>query len=581
MYTSMISLSLLLVLAPLAAADFDYVVVGSGPGGGTLATELALKGFKTLLIEAGPEYFQANQSTPVFHSKSAEDPATTFDFDVKHYDNSKTYFYPRAGVLGGCAVHHAMISVYPNSRDFKLMQSITGDDKWSEENMRSYFQKMEGNQYLNKSRNPDHGFDGWLKTSFLNSISRPILDQNLGNYLQAVVGNPRIDLNSRDSDGLMTDREANAFIPLAVDKTTATRVNFPAYIRSVAKNHPLTIWTDTFVTKVLFNGTTAVGVEYKKGTYLYKASPLSTDANRSGATLGSVMANKEIIISGGTFNTPQILMLSGIGDREHLEEFNISVVSHVPGVGRNMMDRYEVPMVLQYGQKFKHLTECKFTPTADDPCYHAYLKERKNSYTANGMISGHSRKSNPSLGEPDLFTLSSLTDFHGYFRGYSNLVAEHTDHSTRIILKAHTSNTNGQIKLLSSNPFDVPDIHFHSFSDGDSDLNILVDAVKADREFLKKTILVPHKEVHPGSNVQTDEQIRDYIKETAWGHHACCTAKMGTSDDANAVVDAKFRVRGVKNLRVVDMSIFPKIPGYFPSVYIHMMAMKAADDMTS
>ncbi|KAJ9084834.1 hypothetical protein DSO57_1020013 [Entomophthora muscae] len=247
------------------ATSYDYIVVGSGPGGGTLATELAIKGFNTLLIEAGPDYFQANQTTPAFHAKASEDPAISFDFQVKHYDNDVSYFYPRAGVLGGCSVHNTQISVYPNSRDFKLMQRITGDDGWSEINMRSYFTRFEGNQYLFPLLHPDHGYDGWFKTSYISFLVQLKLDPVLVNFIAGVIGNPLFDLNGKSFTGLNTDKEARVFIPQSIDKTRFTRTNFPKYIRSVARNHPLTIWTDTFVTKVLFNGTTAVGVEYKKG----------------------------------------------------------------------------------------------------------------------------------------------------------------------------------------------------------------------------------------------------------------------------------------------------------------------------
>ncbi|KAJ9063015.1 hypothetical protein DSO57_1004645 [Entomophthora muscae] len=561
-------------------AEYDYIVVGSGPGGGTLATELAIKGFNTLLIEAGPHHFEANQSTPAFHARASEDPFTTFSFSVKHYDNDVRYFYPRAGALGGCAVHNAMISVYPNSRDFEMMKRITRDDGWAEGNMRKYFKRMENNQYLvSKLLNPSNGFGGWFKTSYINFLLQLKLDPMLVNYVIATIGTPLRNINSYGPLGkLSTDCEGRIFIPQAVDKTSYTRTNFPKYIYEVAKHFPLTIWTNTFVTQVLFEGKTAVGVKYRKGKYLYNASPFSTERKR--ASFGAVYAKKEIIISGGTFNTPQLLMLSGIGDKNHLKEFNIPVVSHVPGVGRNMMDRYEVPIVLQYPTKFNLLKDCKFTPTQDDPCYVEYLRERSGPYTSNGILSGHLKKSNPWLNEPDIFVLSSLSDFHGYFKGYSNIIAKRTDSTTSLILKAHTNNTNGRVKLLSSNPFDVPDINFHSFSDGDSDLNILVDAIKEERKYLNK-IFVSHVELFPGPHIQTDRQIKKFIKDHAWGHHACCTAKMGTSHDPNAVVDAKFRVRGVKNLRVVDMSIFPKIPGYFPAVYIHMMAMKAADDITT
>lgn len=572
---------ILLFQAIVAATDYDYIVVGSGTGGGTVATELAMKGFKTLLIEAGPDYFQANQSTPIFHGKASEDPAISFDFDVKHYDNDVRYFYPRAGVLGGCSVHNTEISIYPNTRDFELMQRITGDNEWSEENMRNYFKRVEDNQYLIKLLHPDHGFDGWFKTSYINFLAQLKLDVNLVDLLLAVIGNPLFDINGRGPFGLNSDKEAKFFIPQSIDATNYTRDNFPQYIRSVAKNFPLTIWTDTFVTKVLFEGTAAVGVEYKQGKYLYKASPLSSDANRNSAKSGTVTATKEIILSGGTFNTPQLLMLSGIGDKDQLASFDIPVVSHVPGVGRKMMDRYEIPIVVQFNQKYRLLRDCKFTPTEDDPCYQEFITKHAGPYTSNGIVSGQSLKSNANLGEPDLFILNVVTDFHGYFRGYSNNIAERTDSATRLILKAHTNNTNGRVSLLSNDPFDVPDINFHSFTDGDTDLNILIDAVKRERAFFKENIFVPYKELFPGSHVQTDEDIRNYIKNLAWGHHACCTARMGTSDDPTAVVDNKFRVRGVTNLRVVDMSIFPEIPGYFPIIYIQMMAMKAADDIIS
>ncbi|KAI0226595.1 hypothetical protein L0F63_000163 [Massospora cicadina] len=530
----------------LVICNYDYIVVGGGTGGGTLATELAMKGFKTLLIEAGPEHYGTNQTIPVFHANASEDPATLFDFDVKHYDNDVRYFYPRASVLGGCSVHNAMITVYPNSRDFKLMHKITGDDEWKERNMRKYFKRLEGNQYLLRLLNPDHGFNGWFKTSYINYLVQLKLDPMVLNYILATIGNPLFDLNGKDLFGLNTDKEANVFLPQAVDKNGFTRANFPRYIRSVAKRYPLEIWTNTFVTKILFDGNVAVGVEYKKGRYLYKASPLSSDYNRKTATHGIVMANKEIIISGGTFNTPQILMLSGVGDKHHLTELGIPVVSNVPGVGRNMMDRYEIGIVNQYPRDFKLTKACKFTPTEDDPCYQEYLYKRTGPYTSNGILSGQLRKSDPRLKEPDLFMINALIDFHGYYRGYSNKFAADHRSTTRLILKAHTNNTNGRVKLISTDPFDAPDINFHSFSDGNSDLDILVKAIKRQRRFLK-SIVVPNVEIHPGKDVRTDAEVRRFIKANAWGHHACCTAKMGPPTDPMAVVDSKFRVRGLRS----------------------------------
>ncbi|KAJ9088497.1 hypothetical protein DSO57_1022496 [Entomophthora muscae] len=571
-------MKLVAIFQALVVAEFDYIVVGSGPGGGTLATELALKGFKTLLIEAGPDYFRANQSTPAFHAKASEDPASTFGFDVKHYNNGEGYFYPRASVLGGGSVDNAMVTIYPNSRDFALMQRITGDSTWFEENMRRYFKKLEGNQYLNRTNHSSHGFDGWFKTSL--AAPPPTTDSILNNYLQAGKVDPGFDINGHTEAGLNTDREANMAVPQAVDKKDFSRVDFPKYIRSVAAKSPLTIWTDTFVTRVLFEGKAAVGVAYTRGRHLYKASLLRRKPKCKARPIKGSVRAKEVILSGGVFNTPQLLMLSGVGDKHHLKKFNIPVVANLPGVGRNMMDRYEVPIVLQYPRMFKLLTRCRFTPTQDDPCYQMYLKNHTGPYVSNGILYGQLRKSHQTLGEPDLFILNGLSNFHGYFRGYSKYFTSHPNTSTRLILKAHTSNTNGRVKLRSANPFDVPDINFHSFSDGNTDLDILVEALVSERKTLKASLHVHHQELYPGTHIRTKSQIRKYIKQVAWGHHACCTAKMGSQSDPNAVVDPHFNVRHVKNLRIVDMSIFPKIPGYFPTVYIHMVAMKAADTIT-
>ncbi|ORX91135.1 alcohol oxidase [Basidiobolus meristosporus CBS 931.73] len=581
-----IAATLSLTLHVQGQQEFDYVVVGSGAGGGVVATELAKAGFSTLLIEAGPDHSSGVTTTPVLHIRASEDPAISFEYFVKHYPEStglrQNVFYPRVGALGGCPNHHAMIALYPNTRDFDLMVKTTNDNSWKEGNMRKYFKRMERNYYRSEVFNPDHGFDGWFPTSYINFLRQLTLDPQFLDVLTAIIGNPFRDVNGKTLLGkLESDREGTIFVPQNVDGNTYRRGDYSGYIKNVASQGKLTIWTDTLATKIILDEqNVAKGVEFQKGQYLYKASPLSSNGNRKNATSGQVLARKEVIISAGTFNTPQLLMLSGIGDKEHLTEMNIETKIHLPGVGRNMQDRYETPFIVKWDRKFSLLKNCKFWANSSDPCYEEYRKYHTGPYISNGVVSAFMDKSQSGLTEPDLFTLNFPVQFQGYFKGYSQVAADHPDALSQIILKAHTKNKAGVVRLSSADPFDTPYINFHYFEQGgEDDLNAIVSQIRQQRKRTSGSIWSKFTEYLPGKNVTTDEQLKQYIREISWGHHACCTAKVGEDGDAMAVLDSKFRVRGAKNLRVVDASVFPEIPGYFPVLYIHMLAQKVAEEI--
>ncbi|KAK9760535.1 hypothetical protein K7432_015337 [Basidiobolus ranarum] len=567
--------------------QFDYIVVGSGAGGGVVATELAKAGFDTLLIEAGPDYKSAVISTPGMHLQASEDPAISFEYFVKNYPEStgvrQNVYYPRVGALGGCPNHHAMVGMYPNTRDFDALVEATNDDGWKEANMRKYFKQMERNHYNKADVNEaDHGFNGWFPTSYSDFTRQPTLDPQLRDVLKVLGGDTSRDVNGYTRTGaLESDQEGRMLIPQNVDGKVFERGDFSGYIKEVASNGKLTIWTDTLATKILLDQeNTAKGVEYKKGRYLYKASPLSNDENREHAPHGKVYAKKEIILSAGTFNTPQLLMLSGIGDAEHLAAMDIEPRVDLKGVGRNMQDRYETPHIMKLNRKFAHLKHCKFWANFSDPCFDMYQKHRAGPYISDGILSGYMDKSDPSLNEPDLFTINLALRFEGFFKGYAQFAADHPDSMSHLILKAHTKNKAGEVKLKSKNPFETPYINFHYFEQGgEHDLNAIVKQIRIQR----KRDSGPHwsgfTEHLPGLNVTTDEELKDYIRKTTWGHHACCTAKVGHDNDPMAVLDQRFRVRGTQNLRVVDASVFTEIPGYFPVLFIHMVGYKAAADI--
>ncbi len=181
----------------------------------------------------------------------------------------------------------------------------------------------------------------------------------------------------------------------------------------------------------------------------------------------------------------------------------------------------------------------------------------------------------------DLQVFAVPTDARGYYPGYSKDSASAKDRFTWLLLKAHTHNTDGEVKLKDASPFARPDIHFHSYDEldplHDPDLLALVEGVKFVRQIRQNLTDVTATEIWPGPSVASDDDLAAFIRRESWGHHACCTDKMGTSDDANAVLDSHFRVIGTSNLRVVDASVFPEIPGTFIALPIFMLSERAAD----
>jgi choline dehydrogenase len=215
----------------------------------------------------------------------------------------------------------------------------------------------------------------------------------------------------------------------------------------------------------------------------------------------------------------------------------------------------------------------------------------RGAYASNGLaatLSVHSDAASTS--DIDLYVFGGPFDFTGYFPGWSRAAVKDHKHFAWYSLKAHTRNTAGTVTLKSSDPLDTPLINFNYFDTGTTeggadkaDLATLVQALRIARQALKNyndyAILggSAFTEEAPGTNVTSDEALGQYIKDRAWGHHACCTNKIGADSDLKAVLDSNFRVRGTKGLRVVDASIFPKIPGIFIQAPIMIASEKAAD----
>ncbi|HKD09942.1 MAG TPA: GMC family oxidoreductase [Bryobacteraceae bacterium] len=587
--------------------------MGSGPGGGTLAARLAESGATVVLLEAGGDprtlnggdplqpqvnRLPADYDVPAFHAFASENRAISWDFFVRHYAGAEPVYYPRCSGLGGCSAHNAMILVYPQNSDWDGIAQLTGDDTWRAGAMRRYFEKLERCEHrplykllakigINPTR---HGWRGWLRTERAlpvallanRALAETIVDAGLEAFAEDGQQVDRIrwfiESGLDPNDWRLVERNSTGIRYLPLTTNNHARTGARERVLDVANRLPerLTVITDALVTRVLFDSAKrATGVEYLRGERLYRAH---SDPSPAAGVLETLNASREVILSAGAFNSPQILMLSGIGAREDLEAFDIPVIADLPGVGRNLQDRYEIGVVNRMAFDRWHAYEnVEFRP--GDGAWQEWNKSRTGIYSTNGSVLTLFRRSPVAGDTPDLFCMSLLARFAGYFPGYSRIFQEELNYLTWVVLKAHTRNRSGRVRLRSTDPRDAPDIEFNYFQDGgEEDLTAVVDGIRFVRRLsakLKNSGLIAGEEV-PGEDLQTDEQLKQFVRANAWGHHASCTCPIG-QPSAGGVLSSDFRVHGVSGLRVVDASVFPRIPGFFISSSVYMIAEKAAD----
>lgn len=618
-----------------AEPEADFIVVGSGAGGGTVAARLAESGFRVLLLEAGGDPRTSVGSTPQtpgvntlpddydvpgFHGLATENEGMRWDYFVRHYadderqrkdpkhvvvDGAPTILYPRAGTLGGCTAHNALIFVCPNNADWNQIADLTGDASWRAEHMRDYFERIERCEHRDAERaasrvgrNPSrHGWSGWLQTETAVSDAA-FRDEDLRT---AIVESARTAL--RDPEVAVTDADRRARLESQLDPNDWRVVSDDAiglrYTPLTTKKHRrvgarervldvsgrlpnlLKVELHALATRVLFDDANrAIGVEYLSGERMYGADPR---ASAGSGTLRRAFAAREVILCGGAFNTPQLLMLSGIGPRATLEEHGIPVRVDLAGVGQHLQDRYEVAVVNR--MKFDAWQSLRgATFTRNDAQYDDWANHREGVYDSNGALLAVIARSSPRAFSPDLFLYALVGRFHGYFPGYSSEFAKNPNCLTWVVLKAHTNNTAGEVTLRSSDPRVPPQINFHYFDEGTdrradegSDLASVAAGVALARRLaatLRTKGFIANEEV-PGDAVP-DAKLPEFVRNNAWGHHASCTCRIGRREDGG-VVSSDFKVHGVERLRVVDASVFPRIPGYFIVSAVYMIGEKAAD----
>jgi choline dehydrogenase-like flavoprotein len=381
------------------------------------------------------------------------------------------------------------------------------------------------------------------------------------------------DPNDRRLQGRLT--EGLCEIPLSTRR--GRRRGARERVLSAMRDHGLSVEFDALATRVLLDADKrAIGVEYLKGRNLYRASPNATGEAGAPRRVG---AAREVILAGGAFNTPQLLMLSGIGPPDQLTALGIKVEVPLEGVGQNLQDRYEVGLVHKASSPWTCLRDARFA--VDDPVYRDWLAGR-GMYISNGAAVAFALRSSPRQANPDLFVMALLTRFSGYFPRYSDKIRNSRDDLTFALLKAHTKNRGGIVTLKSSDPRDPPVVDFRYFEEGTDqsgdDLAAVVEGIRHIRRMSDKlqcSNLILAEEV-PGPELQDDDQLRQFVREHAWGHHASCTCAIGPRD-AGGVLTSDFRVHGTTGMRVVDASVFPRIPGFFIACAVYMIGEKAAD----
>jgi len=616
------------------AGAFEYIVVGSGAGGGTLAARLAEAGRSVLLLEAGGDPRRLSGSNdeqpgvnrlpddydvPSFHGFASENDAMRWDFFVRHYasdamqERDPKYrqdyrgvpvngvLYPRAGTLGGCTDHNAMILVYPHNADWEGIAQLTGDASWNAEAMRHYFERLENCHHRPLERilaaggaNPSrHGWKGWLYSEKAVPLAalrdfglvQVLLDsaaeafEDIGQPIEKLLDLVEAKADPNDWRLVRENAVGVRYTPLAT--RNHARMGARERVLETVQKHPdrLRLELDALVTRVILDERNrATGVEYLKGERLYRAhgQPATTAGE-----LRQAQAAREVILCGGAFNTPQILMLSGIGPRAVLEPLGIPVRIDVSGVGKNLQDRYEVGVVHRMSFERWNVLE-GVTFSRNDPAYRAWAERREGLYTSNGAVLAAILKSRAERPLPDLFCFALLGLFGGYFPDYSSLAVTKPNYLTWAILKAHTQNRAGEVVLRSADPRDTPLINFHYFEEGSDAAGEDLDAVVAGIRFVRRLTaklkadgLIAEEE-QPGEARQSDDELKDYVRTTAWGHHASCTCPIGRRE-AGGVLTSDFRVHGTEGLRVVDASVFPRIPGFFIVSAVYMVAEKAAD----
>jgi choline dehydrogenase len=523
---------------PTRTATYDYVIVGAGSAGCLLASRLSADRDRTvLLLEAGGPDESRNVRIPAAFSKLFK---TEYDWDYSTAPQSelggRELYWPRGKTLGGSSAINAMIYIRGHPHDYDAWAE-RGNKGWGYDDLLPYFRRGERAD-SDRLESEYHGRAGELNVTDVRS-PRPLAEA----FVEAGVR-----AGYRRNDDFNGRRQEGVGHYHVTHEGGRRHSAAEAYLKPVLDRPNLTAHTGAQVSQVRFDGTRATGVEYQR------------DGRRLVAD-----AAEEVVLSAGAVNSPQLLMLSGVGPETHLADHGIDVVHDSPGVGENLQDhlfsfvRYETDTedTLEEAESLLNLAK--------------YFVLKRGPLTSNVAEAGGFVRTDESVPEPDV-----QFHFAPFFFKEHNLVESPVERGFSIGVTQLRPESRGTIRLASADPRDDPLIDPH-YLEADRDVEVHVEGMRMAREIATTEPLASHatREVDPGPDVESDEELAAWFRENAETvYHPVGTCKMG--EDEMAVVDDRLRVHGVEGLRVVDASVMPTLVGGNTNAPTYVIAERAA-----
>src|SRR5882762_890421 len=524
------------------ANEFDYVIVGAGSAGCVLANRLSADGkHSVLLLEAGPKDTNLWIHVPLGYGKLFKEKSVNWMYQTEPEPGlgGRQVFQPRGKVLGGSSSINGLLYVRGQHEDYDRWRQH-GNSGWGFEDVLPYFKKAENQQ---RGADDFHGAGGPLPVSDL------IHADPLSAAFIAAAAETGIPVNP-DFNG--ASQEGAGFFQTTTrrGRRASTAV---AYLRPARGRKDLHIETSALAHRILFEGRRADAVEYRKA-----------------GVLRTARARKEILVSSGAYNSPQLLQLSGVGPADLLRKHGIDVVLDAPGVGHDLQDHMQVRVVMRCTQSIT-LNDVVNSPVRRILAGARYAAFRNGPLTIAAGTSGAFFKTSPRLATPDIqihflpFSTDKMGERLHSFSGFSASICQLRPESR------------GSLRIRSADPSAPPEIRINYLAT-EVDRTANVEGLKILRKILQAPALRSYvtEEVDPGIKVSTDEGLLNFCRQRgSTVYHPTSTCRMGS--DPLAVVDARLRLRGIECLRVVDASIMPDLVSGNTNAPVIMIAEKASD----